>query len=210
MSWHIKHCTWLLLLTYLYNRVNLRYFPSRRSKIRGILALSNYMQFQVTGAAHGHAPREKGRVKGAERENKRQRKAGGASPYHRRLAAQNAHEGGQDKRRLVSDAAGGVLVDLVSVDIAVVHLVSAHGHGLRQVASFFHVHAPPVDGHQESRGLVVRHGAIAHALDPVLDQFLVQRLIALLSSDELLKVKHCAFHETFRTNFELTDEIKSL
>ena len=106
--------------------------------------------------------------------------------HHRHDHSARHRQGHEHKRRLVAHAAGRVFVDLRLRDVREIdHLAGKH-HLLGKLGRFLGRHLLEVDGHQQSRELVLGQIAIKRAVDNEAD-FLLGELapVALFLNQEL-------------------------
>ena len=110
-----------------------------------------------------------------------------AAPAHLGdLDTAGRHDGRNDQRRLVTDAAGGVLVGLDARDGRQIDHVAGVGHDVGQHGGLLVSHAAQVDGHEKRRHLVVGHIACHIAVDGEGQFFMVQRTAVALLGDNIV------------------------
>ena len=110
-----------------------------------------------------------------------------AAPAHLGdLDTAGRHNGRNDQRRLVTDAAGGVLVGLDARDGGQIDHVAGVGHDVGQHGGLLVSHAAQVDGHEQRRHLVVGHIACHIAVDGEGQLFMVQRAAVALLGDNIV------------------------
>ena len=110
-----------------------------------------------------------------------------AAPAHLGdLDTAGRHDGRNDQRRLVTDAAGGVLVGLDARDGRQIDHVAGVGHDVGQHGGLLVSHAAQVDGHEKCRHLVVGHIACHIAVDGEGQFFMVQRTAVALLGDNIV------------------------
>ena len=101
------------------------------------------------------------------------------------LAAERGNDGRDDQRRLVADAAGGMLVDGLVAEAAEVDGVAGMHHGVGQHGRLMVGHALVEDGHGEGGHLIVGNGAVRKAPDDEADLVVGQDAAVTLLFNEI-------------------------
>ena len=117
-----------------------------------------------------------------------------AAGHHGDIDAARRDERGEDQRRFVADAAGGVFVDLGAGEIGEVELFARGDHSPRQFGGFVRVHALEDDGHEKGGRLIVGPGAIGDAADEGAD-FVGGESAAVAFFPENIDRAHDRIHE---------------
>ena len=119
-----------------------------------------------------------------------ERAAGVAEPAARHLG--HGHAAGRGQRRqhnrhLVADAARAVLADLDAGHVRQVDPLARPHHGVGQPGGLLGRHAPPDDGHQQRRQLIVGDRRVGRPLDERLDRLGGERQALSLAGDHVDK-----------------------
>jgi len=110
-----------------------------------------------------------------------------ASGDHRHGESASRCKGSEDQGNLISDAAGGMFIDLWGTDRSRIDDVSRMHHGVRQSRDLLRIHAAQIDGHRKSTHLIVGDPTLREAIDKPADLSFTQDLSIPLTLDDPLR-----------------------
>ena len=115
-----------------------------------------------------------------------------AARDHRHIRAARRHDRRQHQAHLVADAAGRVLVENRTVQIAPGEAGTGSGHGVGERDSLRAAHAVEENGHGERRHLALGDAPAGQPRDELGDLALIERAAVALLTNDFLRQSHAA------------------